>query len=144
MPIFRLYNKDFKITQNYSSCHNGMDLVPNVGNVLGAPVPFSGTRNGTIVYKGTATGYGNVLVIKHADGTGSLYAHLHTAGTHLQLKKGNIVKPGQIIANIGKTGKVTGPHLHYERLSKATVDAIAKNAGNGRLGVASSATRLKP
>lgn len=143
--MYNLYNRQFRITQGFSAAHHALDLVPGEGRTLSAPVSFPGPENGTVVFQGwNRGGYGNVLVIRHADGTGSLYAHLHTAGAHLQLNRGDVVRPGQIIANIGQTGDARGAHLHYERLPQGTLDTIARNAGNGRLGVAPTAPRLRP
>jgi len=56
-------------------------------------------------------GYGNRIVIKNSQGFETLYAHLSKA---IYVKKGQIVKKGQLIAKTGNTGISTGPHLHYE------------------------------
>ncbi len=88
--------------------HGGMDL----GAKRGTPViaPASGrVAVSTDRYAGGAR-YGKVVVIDHADGSSSLYAHLD--GRLVQA--GEMVRAGQQIALTGATGKVTGPHLHFE------------------------------
>ena len=54
--------------------------------------------------------YGKVILLQHADGTQSLYAHLNA----YQVKVGERVLAGQKIGQMGKSGRVTGPHLHFE------------------------------
>ncbi|MBU6321541.1 M23 family metallopeptidase, partial [Patescibacteria group bacterium] len=55
-------------------------------------------------------GYGNYVVITHANGTQTLYAHM----THAIVTSGQEVNAGQVIGYVGATGKATGPHLHFE------------------------------
>lgn len=62
--------------------------------------------------KSGGTGYGNYIQIKHNNEVNTLFAHLKY-GT-IKVKKGDKVKLGQIIANMGTTGNSTGVHLHYE------------------------------
>lgn len=83
--------------------HNGVDFAAPVGTAVLAPA------DGTVqsVFK-TDTG-GNQIVIKHTPTLSTGYAHLDT----VLVSVGQKVKQGQKIATVGKTGAVTGPHLHF-------------------------------
>jgi murein DD-endopeptidase MepM/ murein hydrolase activator NlpD len=87
---------------------NAVDIAAPVGTTVHA------AADGTVIvamsndeYNG---GYGNYIVISHPNGTQTLYAHL----SKVQVTLGEIVKQGEPIALSGATGKVTGPHLHFE------------------------------
>jgi murein DD-endopeptidase MepM/ murein hydrolase activator NlpD len=99
-PIYRNY----RITQDYSWTHGGIDLaVPE-----GTPVFAAG--GGTVIFKGWSTwGYGYTVVIAHG-GTLSIYGHLNGAFVGC----GEVVTPGQNIAVTGNSGRSSGPHLHFE------------------------------
>ncbi len=85
--------------------HEGLDIV----NDVGTPVYAAG--NGTVEMAGqSGGGYGIVVVINHGYGYQSLYAHL----SKTFVREGQRVKRGDLIGKSGKTGLVTGPHLHYE------------------------------
>jgi murein DD-endopeptidase MepM/ murein hydrolase activator NlpD len=85
--------------------HEGLDIICDVGT----PVYASG--NGTVVMAGqSGGGYGIAVAINHGFGYQSLYAHL----SQVVAREGQRVKRGDLIAYSGKTGLVTGPHLHYE------------------------------
>jgi murein DD-endopeptidase MepM/ murein hydrolase activator NlpD len=87
--------------------HNGIDL----GAAVGTPIIAS--RGGTVktsISGGWNGGYGSYIVISHADGTETLYAHL--AANYVS--SGVTVTQGQAIGEVGMTGRTTGPHLHYE------------------------------
>lgn len=82
---------------------------------LGAPVgtPIIAAAAGTVVISkqpGWNGGYGAYVVIKHDNGTQTLYAHMSTNITSM----GQSVGQGQTIGYVGNTGKSTGPHLHFE------------------------------
>ena len=67
--------------------------------------------NGKVVYAGwDDSGYGNMILIDHGDGMKTRYAH----NTQLYISAGDYVTQGQSIAQMGSTGRSTGPHLHYE------------------------------
>lgn len=86
--------------------NNGVDLAAPTGTKILASA--SGTvllaRNG---YNG---GYGNMVIIKHPNGTQTLYAHQSKIVTNT----GDQVSQGEVIGYVGSTGRSTGPHLHYE------------------------------
>ena len=89
--------------------HSGQDFaVPTGTNVMAA-------HGGTVVKAGPngagdGPAYGNAVVIKHANGTYSQYAHLSRIDVHV----GQVVTTGQHIALSGNTGNSSGPHLHFE------------------------------
>lgn len=73
--------------------------------------PVKAAADGTVVYVGNELrGFGNLLLIKHANGWMSAYAH----NDALLVKKGDIVKRGQVIARSGDSGGVSPPQLHFE------------------------------
>jgi murein DD-endopeptidase MepM/ murein hydrolase activator NlpD len=84
--------------------HTGLDL----GAPAGAPVHAAG--GGRVVRAESVSGYGNLVIIDHGGGLETRYAHL--AGFSVQ--KGDVVRPGEIVGQVGATGRVTGPHLHFE------------------------------
>ena len=85
--------------------HRGIDIVSEEGN----PV-FAGA-DGKVIWTGyDENGYGNLIVLDHGYGLKTYYAHLSQIKTTI----GKAVKKGEVIANVGSTGRSTGPHLHYE------------------------------
>lgn len=88
----------------------------------GAPTgtPIVATAAGTVIKTSCGSGYGKCLVIKHNNGTQSLYAH----ASQLYVTTGTKVKQGQKIAAVGSTGRSTGPHLHFEIRNSATGKAL--------------------
>jgi murein DD-endopeptidase MepM/ murein hydrolase activator NlpD len=90
----------------YNKMHQGIDF----GAGTGTPIFAAG--DGVIVQAGRNGGYGNWVQIRHAEGWETGYAHMSrfASGT----KRGVRVKQGQLIGYVGATGRVTGPHLHYE------------------------------
>lgn len=81
-------------------------------NILAARgAPVEAADNGVVVYAGNELrGFGNLLLIKHADGWISAYAHNET----LLVRRGQRVKRGDVIARVGSTGNVSVPQLHFE------------------------------
>jgi murein DD-endopeptidase MepM/ murein hydrolase activator NlpD len=85
--------------------HVGLDIIGNVGT------PIYATGDGIVEFAGRNTGgYGLMIEINHGFGYKTLYAHC----SKLFAKEGTRVKRGDIIAKSGKSGLVSGPHLHYE------------------------------
>lgn len=85
--------------------HNGLDMLANTGTPVYAP------GDGKIEYAGWRGGYGKTIIINHGFGYKTLYAHLND----MEVKKGQKISRGDLIAHSGNTGKLsTGPHLHYE------------------------------
>lgn len=85
--------------------HDGIDFTAPVGTNI-----FS-TGDGVVEeIEYSRRGYGNHVIINHGFGYKTLYAHLHK----INVKPGQKVKRGEIIGEVGNTGKSVGPHLHYE------------------------------
>jgi len=84
--------------------HEGLDIAAPVGT------PFRAARSGTVVFSGFLGGYGNAIVLEHADGYRTLYGH----AAKLLVSRGETVEAEQVIGIVGSTGKSTGPHLHFE------------------------------
>jgi murein DD-endopeptidase MepM/ murein hydrolase activator NlpD len=87
--------------------HNGVDLANAVGTPVMAAASGKVIVSRTSGYNG---GYGSYIVVSHANGTQTLYAHLSSD----KVSVGQTVSQGQVIGAIGMTGKTTGPHLHFE------------------------------
>ena len=88
----------------YNKKHKGIDLAGYFKQ------PIFATNNGIVFYKSRAQGYGKVIIIQHSDGWSTLYAHL--SKTHVKNHK--VVHIGQLIGSMGKSGRATGVHLHFE------------------------------
>ena len=84
--------------------HSGIDIAAPNGTPIKAPA------DGEVIYDGWLRGYGRVVVLDHGRGYSTLYAHLSAS----LVKEGQVVKSGSTIARVGKTGNVTGYHLHFE------------------------------
>lgn len=105
----RIYNGKAK------SYHTGTDFRAQVGT------PIKASNNGIVALTMERFYLGNVVYIDHGRGAYSYYSHMDT----IDVKKGDKVVKGQIIGTSGKTGRVTGPHLHYAmRLYNTTVDPL--------------------
>ncbi|MER5965768.1 LysM peptidoglycan-binding domain-containing M23 family metallopeptidase [Streptomyces sp. NPDC002057] len=87
-----------------SGYHTGADFIASSGTTVRA------VGAGTVVSAGWSGSYGNEVVIQHADGNYSQYAHLSS----LSVSSGQTVTGGQQIGLSGSTGNSTGPHLHFE------------------------------
>uniref|UniRef100_A0AAU2K0C4 LysM peptidoglycan-binding domain-containing M23 family metallopeptidase n=1 Tax=Streptomyces sp. NBC_00049 TaxID=2903617 RepID=A0AAU2K0C4_9ACTN len=87
-----------------SGYHTGVDFIASSGTTVKA------VGAGTVVSAGWSGAYGNEVVIRHADGNYSQYAHLSS----LSVSAGQAVTGGQRIGLSGSTGNSTGPHLHFE------------------------------
>ncbi|MET8136772.1 peptidoglycan DD-metalloendopeptidase family protein [Streptomyces sp. NPDC005251] len=87
-----------------SGYHTGVDFVVPTGTTI------KSIAAGTVVSAGWGGAYGNQVVIQHADGKYSQYAHMSS----LSVSAGQTVTEGQQLGLSGATGNVTGPHLHFE------------------------------
>lgn len=87
-----------------ASFHTGMDIAASKGTTVKA------FADGTVLEAATNNVYGNYVLIEHANGIRSFYGH----NSKLCVKKGQKIKLGQKIAEVGSTGLSTGPHVHFE------------------------------
>ncbi|MBP5155071.1 MAG: peptidoglycan DD-metalloendopeptidase family protein [Clostridia bacterium] len=99
----------------WGTIHKGIDLAMRGGDCYGDPALCA--ADGVVTFVGWRGGYGNCVKVQHADGMETVYAHLSRIG----VAEGQEVLAGDQIGNIGATGNVTGPHLHFE----VYIDGIA-------------------
>ncbi|MEZ5947627.1 MAG: M23 family metallopeptidase, partial [Hyphomonas sp.] len=109
----------------YTRLHKGTDFAAPTGT------PVYAAGNGTVEWAARRGGYGNYIIIKHANGYKTAYAHLSRYARGL--KSGKRVRQGEVIGYVGSTGASTGPHLHYEVYIKgAPVNAMTLKLPTGR------------
>ena len=84
--------------------HEGLDFVADVGT------PIMAAGGGVVIFSGFHREFGNLIEIDHGNGVITRYGHC----SRLDVKEGEVVRRGQIIAAVGDTGHATGPHLHFE------------------------------
>jgi murein DD-endopeptidase MepM/ murein hydrolase activator NlpD len=84
--------------------HEGVDFMADVGT------PIVAAAGGVVVYSDYHPEYGNMVAIDHGNGLVSRYAH----ASRRTVKVGDVVLKGEKIAEVGTTGRSTGPHLHFE------------------------------
>lgn len=87
-----------------SNRHAGIDIASPRGT------PIRATADGVVIFSGYRQGYGHAVIVDHGGGIATLYGHC----SKLFAREGTDVKRGDVIANIGNTGRSSGPHLHYE------------------------------
>jgi len=86
--------------------HTGLDISGDRGDAVCA------TAGGVVEFTGWSGDYGNMVTVNHGFGLVTRYAHLST----MLVRPGDRIERGQTLGQIGTTGRVTGPHLHYELL----------------------------
>jgi murein DD-endopeptidase MepM/ murein hydrolase activator NlpD len=112
--------------------HMGLDFPADVGT------PIAAAAGGVVINTENHAAYGNMVDIDHGNGLVTRYAH----ASKLLVKNGDLVKRGQTVAQVGNTGRSTGPHLHFEVL----VDGVPQNPARflaGRGNTASSSQRAR-
>jgi murein DD-endopeptidase MepM/ murein hydrolase activator NlpD len=97
----------------YRGRHKGVDLTAPIGTSVFAAM------DGQVITAGRHRQYGNFVVVDHGNGVTTLYAH-HKLNL---VREGDIVRRGQKIAEVGRTGNATGPHLHFE----LRIDGLQRN-----------------
>lgn len=100
---------------NKIRAHKGVDYAAPRGT------PIRAVANGKVVFRGRKGGYGNTVVLQHANKYTTLYAHM--SDFKRGVNTGITVKQGDVIGFVGSTGLATGPHLHYE----FRIDGIHRN-----------------
>jgi murein DD-endopeptidase MepM/ murein hydrolase activator NlpD len=112
-PVSGMINSSFG--PRGASFHDGIDIAAPEGT------PILAIERGEVAYSDQLRGYGNIVIIRHAGAMISVYAH-----NQINLvREGQQVERGTIIAKVGSTGRVTGPHLHFEiRKNNAAQDPL--------------------
>jgi murein DD-endopeptidase MepM/ murein hydrolase activator NlpD len=96
-----------------SRFHSGSDIHAAAGTLVHA------AGDGVVVFAGRQGGYGNIVYVDHGGGVVTRYAHLRKILAH----KDAVVAAGDLLGEVGSTGRATGPHLHFEvRLDGNAVD----------------------
>ncbi|MFT4200274.1 MAG: M23 family metallopeptidase [Gordonia sp. (in: high G+C Gram-positive bacteria)] len=90
----------------WGSFHGGLDMAAPLGT------PIHAATDGVVINAGPASGYGNWVQIRAADGTVTMYGHMSSSGVLVQ--KGQHVTAGDVIALVGNEGFSFGPHVHFE------------------------------
>ena len=97
------------------SPHDGIDLAAPAGT------PVRTAAEGSVLFAGPQQGYGLLVIVEHAHGLVTVYAH----NRDLRVRTGQQIREGQVIATVGESGKTSGPHLHFEvRQDGAPVDPL--------------------
>ncbi len=97
----------------YHSRHKGIDLPAPMHTDIYAAL------DGVVTYAGKARGYGNLITVDHGNGVVTAYGHESVTF----VKEGDLVHKGEKIAEVGRAGNATGPHLHFE----LRVDGVQQN-----------------
>lgn len=118
LPGFSNVNSAYGWRFNNTDFHTGIDL--GGSGVYGADIVAA--KSGVVVSPMTHWSYGNNVVINHGDGFVTLYAHC----SQVLVSPGQTVSQGQVIAKVGATGNVSGPHLHFEVYS----NGVRQNPAN--------------
>jgi hypothetical protein len=90
--------------QRWGRLHSGIDLRAPRGT------PVKASSHGRVIFSGRKSGYGKIIIIAHAGGVETTYAH----NSRNLVVVGQRVKKGKVIAKVGRTGNATGYHLHFE------------------------------
>jgi len=93
-----------RLLNGHKDFHSGIDIGSPTGTNIAA------AEKGKVSYAGYMRGYGNVIILSHAGGYSTVYAH----NSVNLVKKDQYINRGTIIGKIGQTGNTTGPHLHFE------------------------------
>ncbi|WP_162687770.1 M23 family metallopeptidase [Bradymonas sediminis] len=99
------YGRRFHPVLKKGKMHNGVDYGAPIGTKIRA------VADGKVVYAGYKGANGNLIVLSHANGYRTIYAHL--SKINKQVRPGKRVSKKQIIGRVGNTGRSTGPHLHF-------------------------------
>ncbi len=103
--------------------HTGIDYGARTGT------PIFATANGKVKFAGWTRGYGKLIKIVHPNGYQTYYGHC----SKILVKPGKFVNQGEMIAKVGSTGRVTGPHVHYEiRINRKPVNPNAIKFSPGK------------
>ncbi|MEM8778078.1 MAG: M23 family metallopeptidase [Cyanobacteria bacterium P01_G01_bin.49] len=102
-PTFGVVTSGFG--KRFKQMHTGVDIAGPIGT------PIFAAASGVVVSAGwSPQGLGNLVTIRHGDGTLSLYGH----NERILVRQGQQIEQGEQISEMGSTGNSTGPHLHFE------------------------------
>jgi len=87
-----------------TSRHKGLDLTAAKGTKVRS------TADGRVTFAGRSGDFGRLVIVEHAGGYETRYAHLKS----IEVKKSKKLKRGAVVGTVGESGNATGPHLHYE------------------------------
>lgn len=115
-PVPASYEISSPYGSRWGKEHSGIDIRANSGSHIFA------ANDGVVVYSGDDySGYGNIIVVAHRYGFFSIYAH----NKKNMVSEGDQVVRGQVIGQVGSTGRSTGPHLHFEiRKDSEPIDPV--------------------
>jgi len=119
-PVFVMPTTNARVTARYGmtsslwpETHQGIDLAAQTGT------PVFAAADGKVKLVTTKDAWGHYIILEHKDGFQTFYGHLNG----FNVKRGQTVKAGEVIADVGSTGKSKGPHLHFEiRKNGKTID----------------------
>ncbi len=111
-----------------SALHTGLDFPADVGT------PILAAAGGVVQSAEIHPAYGQMLEIDHGNGLVTRYAHT----SKVFVRTGDIVKRGQLVAQVGNTGRSTGPHLHFEVLVEGVPQNPARFLAGGEAAVAAA------
>ena len=104
-PVTTRYRVSQQFKPKSNPKHKGIDIAGKKGS------PIFSVKSGRVIYQGQKfSGYGKMIMVKHANGITTLYSHLNK----IFVKAGQIVTDGQLLGTMGRTGRATGVHLHFE------------------------------
>jgi len=110
-PISGVYGSQRILNGNPKNPHNGVDIAAPRGSIIKAPA------DGIVALVHQDMFYtGKTMMINHGLGLSTVYAHMDS----INVKLGQVVKKGDLIGTVGKTGRATGPHLHWGMTWKTT------------------------
>lgn len=115
--------------------HRGTDFAARLGT------PVISVADGTVAFLGAKGEYGNLVIVRHPSNRQTFYGHLGRYGPGI--RKGSIIRQGQVLGYVGITGNSTGPHLHFElRRDGETQDFRAAELPGEAIGLASRPRRF--
>lgn len=120
MPVDGRVNSQFgpridPVTKKSGDFHRGIDIMAPVGE------PIKSAKTGEIFENSANKWWGNYIIVKHSETLFTYYCHQSRTAS----RKGQRVAAGEVIGYVGKTGKATGPHLHFEvRVGKDPKDPL--------------------
>jgi murein DD-endopeptidase MepM/ murein hydrolase activator NlpD len=101
-----LFGRRYHPMRKQYRMHAGIDIAAKMGE------PIRAAAAGEVIEARPSAGYGYIIVVYHREGLSTLYAHMYAQT--VKVRKGQMVKKGEVMAAVGNNGQTTGPHLHFE------------------------------